>query len=153
MATRTGEEINVSKLSEVVEENRATLDTYLDNLTRLSLIIRLGSWTPGEGRRETKDTKYHFADTGKAFALRHFNERSFAAGQRNSTALGGLLESFVLGELTQVQPLLEQECRLYNWQNAEGREIDTLAESPDNFVGLAVKESTSVSCGDFRHLK
>lgn len=153
MAVRTGAEINVSKLSEVVGVNRATLDTYLDILTRLSLVIRLGSWTSGESRREIKNAKYHFVDTGMACALRYFNDRSFTAGQPNATALGGLLESFVLGELTRIQPYQEQESRLYHWRNADGREIDILAECPDKIVGFEVKASTSVSRKDFLHLK
>ena len=121
MAARTGAEINVSKLSEVVGVNRATLDTYLDILTRLSLVIRLGSWTSGESRREIKSAKYHFVDTGMACALRYLNDRSFAAGQPNTTALGGLLESFVLGELMRIQPYQDQESRLYHWRNADGQ--------------------------------
>ena len=153
MTARTGAKVNVSKLGEVVGVNRATLDTHLDILTRLSLVIRLGSWTSGESRREIKNAKYHFVDTGMACALRHFNDRSFTAGQPNATALGGLLESFVLGELTRVQPMQERECRLYHWRNADGREIDILAESPDTIVGFEVKASTAVSGMDFRHLK
>ena len=153
MAARTSAETNISKLSEVVGVNRATLDTYLDILTRLSLIIQLGSWMSGESRREIKNAKYHFVDTGMACALRHLNDRSFTAGQPNASALGGLLESFVLGELSRAQPIQEQEFRLYHWRNADGKEIDILAESPNTIVGFEVKASTSVSGMDFRHLK
>ena len=150
---RTGGEINVLKLSEAVGVNRATLDTYLDILTRLSLIFRLDSWISGESRREIKNAKYHFVDTGMACALRYFNDRSFNADQPNATVLDGMLESFVLGELIRVQPIQKQECRLYHWRNADGREIDILAEGPDTIVGFKVKASTSISGMDFRHLK
>ena len=85
--------------------------------------------------------------------MRYFNDRSFTAGQPNATALGGLLETFVLGELTRIQPYQEQESRLYHWRNADGREIDILAESPGKIVGFEVKASTSVSGKDFLHLK
>ncbi|MCY3880137.1 MAG: ATP-binding protein [Rhodobacteraceae bacterium] len=152
MAARTGTEINMSKLAKAVGVNRATLDSYLDILASLSLVIRLGSWTSGESRREVRHAKYHFVDPGMGCALRYFDDRSFTAGQPHTAALGGLLESFVLGELIRAQPIQDQECRFYHWRSADGKEVDILAEAADRMIGFEVKASSTVSAADFRHL-
>ena len=76
---------------------------YLDVLTRLSLVVRLGAWTSGEARREIKNAKHHFVDAGVAAALRSLAPRSFDL-DADPTALGGLLESFVFSELLRCAP-------------------------------------------------
>ncbi|MDE0111662.1 MAG: DUF4143 domain-containing protein [Albidovulum sp.] len=133
--------------------NQAALDTNLDVLARLSPIIRLGSRTSDESLHEIKLAKYHFVDTGKTCALRLFKYRSFDAGQPNATALGGLLDSLVPGELTRVQPIQGQKRHTYHWRNSDGMEINIFAESPHKIVCFEVKASTSVSGLDFLHLK
>ena len=46
---------------------------------------------PGESKRDIKQPKFHFVDTGLASALRRLNDRPFDVGNRPE-ALGGLLE-------------------------------------------------------------
>ncbi|MGB4113031.1 MAG: AAA family ATPase, partial [Yoonia sp.] len=55
MAARTAQELNTSALSKLTKLQRVTVDQYLDILMRLSMIIKLGAWTSGEGRRELKN--------------------------------------------------------------------------------------------------
>ena len=70
----------------------------------------------------------------------------------NPTALGGLLESFVFAELLRFAPYQSVGIRFYHWRDARGREIDILAESGNDLVGIEIKASTSVSGRDFQHL-
>ena len=62
----------------------APLPPAFDVLMRLSLVIKLGAWTSGEARREIKNAKHDFTDTGIAAALRNLAPRSF---DPDSTAL------------------------------------------------------------------
>lgn len=151
LAIRTGTELNIAELCIIVGLQRRSVEQYLDILIRLSLIIRLGAWTSGEHRREIKNAKHHYADTGVAAALRHLTPDSFGLDAA-PTSLGGLLESFVLSELLRSAPFQSNIFRFYHWRNQRGREIDILAESANRLVLIEVKASTLVSKKDFRHM-
>ena len=119
---------------------------------RLSLAIKLGAWISGDARREIKNAKHHFADTGIAAALRNLAPRSFDL-DADPTAFGGLLESFVFSELLRSEPYQKAGFRFYHWRDQRGREVDILAESANDVAAIEVKASTSVSRQDFRHLR
>ena len=151
LAVRTGSELNIAELCEIIGVQRKTTEQYLDVLLKLSIVTRLGAWASGETRREIKNSKNHFVDTGIASALRNLKPDSFHA-DANPTALGGLTESFVLSELSRAAPFQENSFRFYHWRDQRGHEIDILAESADHLVAIEVKASSSVSTGSFRHL-
>ncbi len=150
LAIRTGTELNLTELGKLVGVQRVTMEQYLDLLTRLSLVIRLGAWSSGEHRREIKNAKHHFADTGIACALRGLTKRSFDI-EANPSALGGLVESFVFSELLRSSPYQRNDFRFYHWRDRRGREIDMLVECDNGMVAVEVKASTMVGLQDFRH--
>ncbi|MCQ0090331.1 MULTISPECIES: ATP-binding protein [Rhodobacterales] len=152
MAARSAQEINASELAKLTKLQRATVEQYLDILIRLSMLTKLGAWTSGEGKREIKNPKYHFADSGIACALRRFTEDTFTI-DNNPQALGGLLESFVLNEIQRAVPMQAADYRLYHWRSADQREIDILIDGGSHLVCVEVKASASVSGDDFKHLK
>ncbi|MBA96256.1 MAG: ATPase [Roseobacter sp.] len=152
MAARSAQEINVSELSKLTKLQRSTVEQYLDILLRLSMLTKLGAWTSGEGKREIKNPKYHFADSGIACALRRFTEATFTI-DNNPQALGGLLESFVLNEIQRAIPMQDADYRLYHWRSADQREIDILIDGGSHLVCVEVKASASVGSEDFKHLK
>jgi predicted AAA+ superfamily ATPase len=152
MAARSAQEINVSELAKLTKLQRVTVEQYLDILIRLSMLTMLGAWTSGEGKREIKNPKYHFADSGIACALRRFTEDTFSI-DNNPQALGSLLESFVLNELLRAVPMQDADYRLYHWRSADQREIDILIDGGSHLVCVEIKASASVSGEDFKHLK
>lgn len=152
MAARTAHEINVSDLAKQTKLQRITVEQYLDILMRLSMLTKLGAWTSGEGKREIKNPKYHFADSGIACALRRFTEDTFAI-DHSPQALGGLLESFVLNEIQRAIPLQDADYRLYHWRSADQREIDILIDGGQHLVCVEIKASATVGSEDFKHLK
>ncbi|WP_299631758.1 ATP-binding protein [uncultured Roseobacter sp.] len=152
MAARTAQEINTSELAKLAKLKRETVDQYLDILMRLSMVSKLSAWMPGEGKRDIKQPKFHFVDTGIATALRRLNERSFEIGN-TPEALGGLLESFVVGELQRALPMQDEDYRLYHWRSADRREIDILIDGGHRLVGVEVKTAATVSADDFKHLR
>ncbi|MEL6227376.1 MAG: ATP-binding protein [Pseudomonadota bacterium] len=152
MATRTAQEINISELSKLAKLKRETVDQYLDILMRLSMVTKLSAWMPGESKRDVKQPKFHFVDTGIAAALRRLNDRSFDLGN-NPEALGGLLESFVVGELQRALPMQDEDYRLYHWRSADRREIDILIDGGHRLIAIEVKSAATVAGDDFKHLK
>jgi len=151
MAVRTAAEINVSEISKILAIKRETVEQYLDVLMRLSLVIKLGAWTSGESKREIKNAKFHFVDTGMACALRRFTKDTFDLDS-NPDALGGLLESFVFNELQRALPLQDRDYRLYHWRSADRREIDILIDGDRHLTGVEIKTSTTVGSDDFKHM-
>lgn len=152
MASRTAQEINTSELAKLTKLQRVTVDQYLDILIRLSMITKLGAWTSGESKREVKQPKYHFVDSGIASALRRYTEATFAI-DNVPQALGGLIESYVLGELQRALPMQEMDYRLYHWRSADQREIDILIDGGHHLINVEVKSSASISAEDFKHLR
>ena len=152
MAARTAQEINTSELSKLTKLQRVTVDQYLDILIRLSMVTKLGAWTSGEGKRDIKQSKYHFVDTGIACALSRFTGATFAV-DNNPQALGGLLESFVVGQLLRTLPMQDADYRLYHWRSADQREIDVLIDGGHHLVNVEVKSAAAVNSDDFKHLK
>lgn len=152
MTSRTAQEINTSELAKLAKLKRETVDQYLDILMRLSMVTKLSAWMPGESKRDIKQPKFHFVDTGIASALRRLNDRSFDVGNRPE-ALGGLLESFIVGELQRALPMQDEDYRLYHWRSADRREIDILIDGGHRLVAIEVKSATTVTADDFKHLK
>ncbi|MEI7610887.1 MAG: ATP-binding protein [Rhodospirillaceae bacterium] len=152
LAVRTANELNVQDLCNAVSLKRDTVEQYLDILTRLSLVTRLGSWTSGEVRREVRHPKIHTIDAGLTSALRNFTPMIFAA-DANPTALGGLLESFVYTELLKSLPYQQDHWRLYHWRGEHGKEVDVIAEADRTLVCFEMKAAVTVESGDFKHLR
>lgn len=152
IAARTANELNVQEMGSIIGVQRPTIETYLDVLTKLSLMSRLPAWTSGEAGRDIRQPKVHLVDTGIVAALRNLTSESFLA-DANPAALGGVLETFVHNELLKSLPHQQSHWRLYHWRHQRGREIDILAETNRTIVGFEMKASSNVDLNDFRHLQ
>ncbi len=151
VAVRTGEELNIATLCKTLGARKETVGDYLDVLTRLGIIHRLGAWTASGAKREIKAPKLHFLDTGCATALRGEDASSFGVGA-DAAALGHVFESYVFIELEKSLPFLSKRWRLYHWRHDQ-REIDIVAEAPGKLLALfEMKAAASVGAEDFRHI-
>jgi uncharacterized protein len=151
LAHHTAEELNVTSLCNVLGARKETINTYLDVLSRLGVVHRLGAWTTSGARKEVRSPKLHFMDIGCATALRGEDASSFGL-RANPIAQGHILESFVFCELEKSLPFLNQHWNLYHWRHAP-REIDIVAQGPGRELALfEMKASTTVATDDFRHL-
>jgi predicted AAA+ superfamily ATPase len=150
-ASRTGQEINVQALAQDMGVKHITVTDYLDALTRLGIVLRLGAWSSANAKREIKAPKLHFMDTGLATALRGEDADSFGIAA-DPEAFGALFETFVFTELEKSLPFLSKRWSLWHWR-ADGREIDILAEAPGRLMALFEMKATSkIGGGDFRHI-
>lgn len=153
VSIRTAQEINRNNLANKIGIKWETLDSYLDLMTRLNLVIKLGAWRSRETKREVKQPKYHFLDTGMVCALRGFDQQSFKLGNPSSKNIGGLLESFVFNELLRMLPFQSRQFGMYHWRSSDKREIDILLEGGGYIIGIEVKASSTVGLDDLKHLK
>lgn len=151
LAHRTAEELNVAKLCTALGARQETINAYLDALSRLGIMHRLGAWTASGARKEVRSPKLHFMDTGCASALRGEDAHSFGL-RADPAALGHILETFVFCELQKSLPLLKRRWQLYHWRH-DPREVDIVAQAPGRRLALfEIKASTTVSSEDFRHM-
>ncbi len=151
LAARTADEFSIERLCSAVGIQRNTVDQYLDVLTRLSVVQRLGAWASGAAGREIKRPKIHLLDTGVAAALRRFSSTSFGP-TGDQAALGHLLETYVHNELVKNLPYQTRDWRLWHWRNQEGREVDLLAECERKLVAMEVKASATLNADDVKNL-
>lgn len=80
LAARTAEELNLAEFCKILSARKETVSDYIDILTRLGIVHRLGAWTSSGSKREIRAPKIHFLDTGCATALRAENSSSFGFG-------------------------------------------------------------------------
>ena len=153
VAIRTAKEINRVELANSIGLRWETVDSYLEVMKKLMLVIEVDAWTSSDAKREIKQPKFHFLDTGLNCALQSFNENSFKLGSPSVKQLNGLLESFVFNELCRMLPYQSKDYCLYHWRSADRREIDIIAEGNDQLVGIKVKAASSIRLVDFKHLK
>ena len=152
LAARTAEELSIAALCKAIGARKETVAEYIDILSRLGIVHRLGAWTSPSGKREIKAPKLHLLDTGCATALRAEDNSSFGLGA-DPVALGHLLESFVFIELEKSLPYLEKRWRLYHWRKKQEHEIDIVAEAPGRRLALfETKAAATVGIDDFRHI-
>lgn len=150
-ASRTSQELNIQSIAEDLAVKRATVGDYIDALTRLGIVLRLGAWSSAKAKREIKAPKLHFMDTGLATALRGEDAHSFGI-TADPEAFGALFETYVFTELEKSLPFLSKRWSLWHWR-ADGREIDILAEAPGRLMSLFEMKATSkIDSGDFRHI-
>jgi predicted AAA+ superfamily ATPase len=151
VAARTANELNVDSLCSAVGIQRATAEQYLDILTRLSIMERLGAWASGEVSREVKQPKLHMLDTGIVATLRNFAPATFAA-DANATALGPLVETFTYSELLKNLPYQKERWTLHHWRGKR-HEVDFLAESGRRLVAIETKAAVSLGGDDLKNLR
>jgi predicted AAA+ superfamily ATPase len=150
-AARSAQELNAGKLASDLAVRHETVSDYLDALTRLGIVLRLGAWSSAKAKREVKSPKLHLMDTGLATALRGEDSNSFGI-DADPTVFGSLFETFVFTELEKSLPFLSRHWSLWHWR-ADSREIDILAEAPGRLISLFEMKATSkIDSGDFRHI-
>lgn len=151
LAVRTAEELNIAALCKALGVRKETVTDYIDILSRLGIVHRLGAWTSSGGKREIRASKLHFLDTGCATALRAEDSSSFSLGA-DPVALGHLLETFFFIELEKSLPFLVKRWLLYHWRQPP-HEVDIVAEAPGRLLALfEIKASATVGIDDFRHI-
>lgn len=151
LGARTGNELNVTKISNDVGVSWPTLAIWFDVLTHLGIVHRLPGWTSSRAKRSVKSPKLHFMDTGCATAIRNETAHSFAPGA-DPTALGAMLETYVFVELEKTLSLLDSSWELHHWR-ADPYEVDIVAEAPGRILALfEMKASAVVSEKDFKNI-
>lgn len=153
LAAWSGSELNASSLAERIGIDRVALArNYLPILETVYLLRLLPAWSRNLVSRVARHPKAFITDSGVAAFLLGADAAGLA--RPGAAATGGLVETFVVGELLK-QASLEEDlgATLHHFRGHDGPEIDIVAETPDARIAcIEVKASSSVRSSDFRHL-
>lgn len=154
VAARNGSLANVSELSRSLAIPTSTLTRHVRLLEATFLLLHLRPWSGNLSKRLVKSPKVYLGDTGLASSLLGCaSVEDLARG----SARGGLLENFVVTELSKQLGWSDTPAQLFHYRTQSGQEVDVVLEAPSGKLGgIEVKASSSVSASDFdglRHLR
>lgn len=152
LAANTSGEMVKARLAGDSGLPETSLPPYLALLETLYLTHELPAWGANLTGRVTGRSKVSLLDTGLVARLNNVTPEAMAPGAVGNLA-GGLLESFVAGELRRQLSWAEQDARLFHFRDRDGREVDIVVESPDRRIaGIEMKAAGLVDKSDFRGL-
>ncbi|MHB1124680.1 MAG: ATP-binding protein [Ramlibacter sp.] len=146
IAARGGALLNVAELARACGMPQVTLHRYLALLESSFLFQPLPAWHANLGKRLIKAPKAYLLDSGLACAL---TGAADPATVQAAPHFGGLLETWVLGELRREAVALPNPPRISHYRSAGGVEVDFVIEDAAGRVA-AVEVKATRSLGD-RH--
>lgn len=151
LATRSGSLLNFAELSRASGLPQTTLKRYFALLETLFLVHRLPSWERNPGKRMVKAPKVFLPDSGILSHLMGLTEESLGA---MPGLPGGVVETFVLGELLKHLAFSRQRLTLWHYRTHSNMEVDFILENPaGRITGIEVKASLTVDSKDFKGLR
>nr|WP_217998076.1 ATP-binding protein [Nocardia paucivorans] len=146
LAAQSGGLLNYSRPASDLGMPAATVREYVGLLELVYLIRPIPAWSANATTRATATPKLVFTDSGLAAHLLN--------GVANDTTVGGIIETFVLGELTRQSSWSHTMARLHHYRDRDGYEVDAVLEDTiGRIVAIEVKAAETVRAADFRGLR
>ncbi len=151
LAGRAGQLLKVDGLASDLRLPTTTVERYITLFEEVFLLKRLPSWSAASTTRAVQLRKVLFVDTG---LCAHLIGRTVKRLTSDDTALGALMENFVIGELARQLEWSETRATLHHYRTRDGVEVDAVLETADGRVaGFEVKAGETVRADDFAPLK
>ena len=139
VAFQMGNEVSYDELAKQLGLSRNTVEKYLDLLSKVFVIYRLGSYSRNLRKEISKAGKWYFYDNGIRNAL---------IGNYNPIALrddiGQLWESYLISERIKQSNYSSNNKLFYFWRTYDGQEIDLIEESEGNINAFEFKWGTKI---------
>ncbi|MDP9013618.1 MAG: ATP-binding protein [Pseudomonadota bacterium] len=139
-AARTGQELNVTGLSNDLGTPVTTIRRWLEALQRSYLIELIPPYSRNSGQRVIKAPKLYSVDAALAIAA-----------SRDTSPTGFHLETAVASDLF-VWKDGAPTRDLYHWRLSSGQEVDFILEENGHLLPVEVKASESVGADEAKHL-
>lgn len=134
IAFQTGNEVSMAELGAQLGLNKNTVDKYLDLLSKVFVIHRLGGYSSNLRKEITKNAKWYFFDNGIRNALiSNFNPLSI----RQDT--GQLWENYVISERMKKRLYQSESIHFHFWRTYDGQEIDFIESGADSLKAFEIK--------------
>jgi predicted AAA+ superfamily ATPase len=136
VAFQVGQEASLENLAGELGLSKNTVEKYLDLLSKVFVIFRLGGFARNLRKEVTRAGKWYFWDTGVRNAIIG-NFKPLAL--RSDTEIGGLWENYCISERRKKNLNEGSTARDYYWRTYDGQEIDLIEEKQDE-TGLSAWE-------------
>lgn len=134
LAWQVGSQVSTVELATHLQINKATVERYLDLLSKVFIIYPLTGYSNNLRKEVTKSKKWYFFDNGIRNALiNNFSPLS----QRND--IGQLWEQYILSERIKFNRYTHYQPQYFFWRTYDGQEIDLLELNNGQLQALECK--------------
>jgi predicted AAA+ superfamily ATPase len=145
VALQMGSEVSYDKLGRQLGMSKNTVEKYLDLLSGVFVVYRLGSWSRNLRKEISKAGKWYFWDNGiRNAVIGNFKPLSL----RQDT--GSLWESYLIGERIKSCRNNGQQRDYYFWRTYDQQEIDLIEANPGGGSAPSGETSESLSAFEFK---
>ncbi len=144
-AGSTAAEINLSRLGSDSGTAHNTAKAWLSVLEASYLVFRVPGWHPNFRKQVVKSAKLHFIDTGLVCYLLGIREPEQL---RTHPLRGAVFETWVASEIVKQAAHRGERSALFHYRDANGLEVDLVAESPSG-IHLTEAKSGATVASDF----
>ena len=134
IAFQMGNEVSYDELGRQLGMSKNTVEKYLDLLSKVFVIYRLGAYTTNQRNEVSKAGKWYFYDNGIRNAIIG-NFQPLTARQD----AGALWESYLIAERIKQNQYLGLNKEFYFWRIYGGKEIDLIESSADTLNAFEFK--------------
>ena len=134
LAYQTGNEVSMTELGSQLGMSKNTVEKYLDLLSKVFIIYRLGGYSGNLRKEISKSAKWYFYDNGIRNALiGNFNPLAI----RQDTGL--LWENYLISERMKKKLYRSELNEFYFWRTYDGQEIDLIESGADSLNAFEIK--------------
>jgi len=125
VAMQVGSEVSYQNLARQLSMDRETVEKYLDLLSKVFVIYRLGAYANNLRKEVTKAGKWYFYDNGVRNAvLNRFDPAS------TRSDIGALWENYIVTEMAKSNINNLSGNRQYFWRTYDQQEVDLIEATP-----------------------
>ncbi|MCM1310267.1 MAG: ATP-binding protein [Bacteroides sp.] len=124
VACQVGSEVSTDELSRTLSMSKNTIERYLDLLSKVFVLYRLGGYSRNLRNEVVRTCKWYFYDNGVRNAVIG-DFRPLEARQD----VGALWENYLISELLKMNNNLAWHNRYYFWRTYQRKKIDLIEET------------------------
>ena len=134
IAFQVGSEVSVDELSRGLGIAKNTVDRYLDLLSKVFIIYKVGGYSNNLRKEVTKSSKWYFYDNGIRNAI--VNDFRLLALRNDQ---GILWENYCFSERIKKMSYQQQNARHYFWRTYDQQEIDLIEVKDEQIIAVDFK--------------
>jgi uncharacterized protein len=150
LAARTGQELNLSAISNEVDVSLKTIQSWIGILENSFIIYLLKPYYQHYNKTITKRPKIYFYDVG---LVSSFLRISNTSQLENHPLKGSIFETMVVIELVKKFTNSGINPPLFYWRDKTGHEIDVIIDFNGKITPIEIKSRKTVNTDFFKHLK
>ena len=134
IAFQMGNEVSYTELGTQLGMSKNTVESYLDLLSKVFIVHRLGAYSTNPRKEISKGSKWYFYDNGIRNAI--INDFRFPS-LRND--MGSLWENYLIAERLKKNDYLGASIQYHFWRNYNQQEVDFIELSDGAINGYEFK--------------